>query len=339
MTIVGGLDVHRRQITFDYVDTDNGELRRGHISPATRQSLRGWLERFGDQKAEFAVEACTGWRFVVEELERAGIEAHMAEPADTAALRGKKRRAKTDRADARHLRELLGDCRLPEAWIPPAHVAEARTKARLYRALMHERDIWQLRIHAVLFHHGAPAQPSLLSAAGRAALERADLSPAGRQVIDVALAMIEHLEQLATPLRAELATFGRRQPGCRALMAHYGIGPLLAVVIWSELGDTRRFSSSRQAVRHTGLDVTVHSSDGKRTRGRLSRQGPPALRWALYEAAICAARPRSPDHAYYAATKARVGGGRATISVARKLAARCHHSLRALGDQAWVEVT
>ena len=90
-------------------------------------------------------------------------------------------------------------------------------------------------------------------------------------------------------------------------MAHYGIGPLLAVVIWSELGDPRRFSSSRQAVRHTGLDVTVHSSDAKRTRGFLSRQGPPALRWALYEAAICAARTGSPDHHYYLATKARLG--------------------------------
>ena len=339
MTIVGGLDVHRRQITFDYLDTDTGEVRRGRVSPATREGLREWLARFEDRKAAFAVEGCTGWRFVVEELERAGIEAHMAEPADTAALRGKKRRAKTDRTDARHLRELLCEHRLPEAWIPPAHVAEARTKARLYRSLMHERDVWQLRTHAVLFHQGVPALPSLLTVAGRAALDKADVSASGRQLIGVALEVIDHLEGLAGPLRAELAAFGRRQPGCRALTAHYGIGPLLAVVIWSELGDTRRFSSSRQAVRHTGLDITVHSSDAKRARGRLSRQGPPALRWALYEAAICAARPGSPDHDYYLATKARIGGGRAALSVARKLAARCHHSLRELGDQAWADVT
>ena len=225
MTIVGGFDVHRRQITFDYLDTETGEVKRGRITPATREGLRQWLMRFEDDKAAFAVEGCTGWRFVVEELERAGIEAHLAEPADTAALRGKKRRAKTDRADARHLRELPTERRLPEAWIPPTHVAEMRTRARLYRALMHERDVWQLLIHAVLFHHGAPAQPSLLSAQGRAVLERADVSLAGRQVIAVGLAVIDHLEQLMEPLRAELTSFGRRQPGCRALMAHYGIGP------------------------------------------------------------------------------------------------------------------
>jgi transposase len=46
-------------------------------------------------------------------------------------------------------------------------------------------------------------------------------------------------------------------------------------VIWAFLGDTRRFSSSAKAVRHTGLDITVYSSDDKRTPGRLSHQGPP----------------------------------------------------------------
>jgi transposase len=53
------------------------------------------------------VEATTGWRFLVEELEAAGHTAHLAEPTETAGLRGSKKRAKSDRADARHLRELL----------------------------------------------------------------------------------------------------------------------------------------------------------------------------------------------------------------------------------------
>jgi hypothetical protein len=67
------------------------------------------------------LEATTGWRFVVEELGRVGAEVHLAEPAEAAALKGKKKRAKTDCADARLLRELLLIGRLPESWIPPAH--------------------------------------------------------------------------------------------------------------------------------------------------------------------------------------------------------------------------
>ena len=90
MPIVGGLDIHRKQITFDYLDTGTGEVRRGQIAPADREHLAGWLAgRFTGQDADFAVEGCTGWRYVAEELAAAGAVAHVAEPADTAALRGR----------------------------------------------------------------------------------------------------------------------------------------------------------------------------------------------------------------------------------------------------------
>jgi hypothetical protein len=54
----------------------------------TRGRLRVWLQRFQGWEVAFALEATTGWRFVVEELEAAGVEAHLAEPADTSTLRG-----------------------------------------------------------------------------------------------------------------------------------------------------------------------------------------------------------------------------------------------------------
>ncbi|HTX54726.1 MAG TPA: transposase [Candidatus Baltobacteraceae bacterium] len=154
MTMVGGFDVHRKQITFDYVD-DDGLVHWGEIRPATRKTLRGWLgERCPSGDAEFALEGCTGWRYVVEELAMAGVVAHVGDPAEIAGLRGPKKRAKTDRADARLLRTLLVEGRFPESWIPPAHVVEVRTLGRLYCALMEERRAWQQRIHAQLFHQG-----------------------------------------------------------------------------------------------------------------------------------------------------------------------------------------
>jgi transposase len=338
VAIVGGFDVHRKQITFDYLDTVSGEVHCGKITPACRGQLRGWLRELEIRPAGFAVEGCTGWRFVVEELRAAGVDAHLAEPADTAALRGTKRRAKTDRLDSRHLRELLAAGNLPESWVPPAHVLEARSRVRLYKTLVDERTAWCQRIHAQLFHHGAPAQPGLLTREGRLRLDQADLSPAGRDVVAVALRIIDALGDELELLRAEIAALARRQPGCRALRTHYGVGSVTSVAIWAELGDCQRFSSSDDAVRHTGLDVTVHSSDGKRTRGRLARQGPPALRWALFEAAKCAARRTSPDHQYYLEVRERLGANRATLSVARKLARRCHHTLRVLGDDAFAPV-
>ena len=167
MTMVGGLDVHRQQITFDYVD-DDGLVHWGQIRPATRKTLRGWLaEHFRDGDADFALEGCTGWRYVSEELAAAGLGVHLGDPAETAALRGRKKRAKTDRADARLLRTLLVEGRFPESWIPPAHVVEVRTLGRLYCTLMDERRAWQQRIHAQLFYQAGRHSGAAVAGRGR----------------------------------------------------------------------------------------------------------------------------------------------------------------------------
>jgi transposase len=148
------------------------------------------------------------------------------------------------------------------------------------------------------------------------------------------LAMIDSLDRQLAPLDKELRAYANRQAGCKALMAHYGIGPLVAVTILAELGDCTRFSSSRRAVRYAGMDITVHQSDQRRAPGHLSRQGPPALRWALFEAAQNARRQGSPDRDYYAQAAERLGANRAALSVARKLLKRSYHTLRELGEEA-----
>jgi transposase len=339
VSIVGGFDVHRSQITFDYVDDTTGAVTRGRIVPADRTSLRRWLGRFADVKVpvHFAVEGCTGWRFVAEECAAAGVVIHLADPGETAAARGKKRRAKTDRLDARHLRELLVQGRLPESWVASEHVLEVRALVRLYKDLQDERTGWMQRVRATCFHQGVAARRTLFDEAGRAQLGGGGgLSSAGAQQVAVALRQIGRLDAELAELRHQITVFARRQPGCRALRERlYGVGPLTAVMIWAELGDTRRFSSSRQAVRHTGLDITVYSSDDHRARGHLARQGPGLLRWALFEAAKSAAKNSSPEHGYYQSVAERAGASRATLSVARKLTRQAHHILRELGEEAF----
>ena len=337
MAMVCGLDLHRRQITFDTLETVSGEEWRGRVWQPDRARFRRWLReelapRACDESVALAVEGCTGWRYVVEEIEAAGFEAHLAEPADTQAARGRKRRAKTDRSDARLLRDLVAAGELPESWIPPTGVLEWRERVRLYLALVNQRTVWCQRIHAELYQHGvAIPEGAIRTARTRAMLadRSLEVSPAARQRITVGYRMVDATDDEALPLKKDLQRFGTKQPACKALVeAQYGIGGLIAVAVWSELGDCRRFSRSEQAVRHTGLDVSVDSSDRRRAGGFLSRQGPQTLRWALYEAAKNSSHQRSPDHDYYAAVKARHDGKIAAISVARKLARRCYHVLR-----------
>jgi transposase len=151
---------------------------------------RRFLERFRGAELEVALEATTGWRFVVEELRAIGAG-------------GAPRRAGGDRRAAR------------------------QQEARQVRP----RGRW------------------------------------AHEQVTVAIAMIDALDVQLAALDRELRAYARRQVGCRALMAHYGIGALTAVTILAELGDCRRFSSSRHAVSYSGLDITVHQSDQRRAPG------------------------------------------------------------------------
>ena len=254
---------------------------------------------------------------------------HLAEPAETAALRGNKKRAKTDRADARHHRELLMAGRLPESWIPPDHILDLRARVRLRHTLMHQHTEWQQRIQAVLYHHGCPSRRKLMRGDGRDWLDAQPLPAAAREQLTVALAVTDALDVQIAPQDRALRSYARRQTGCKALIEkYYGVGELVAVTVLAELGDCRRFSNSRDAVRYAGLDITVYQSDRHRAPGHLSRQGPPALRWALYEAAQRARFPTSPDRDYNLQTAARLGGNRACLALARKLLKRCYHTQR-----------
>jgi transposase len=341
MPIVGGLDIHRKQLTFDYLDTVTGEVKRGQIVPADRVHLRAWLARFaGRDDVAFAVEGCTGWRYVAEELAAAGIAAHVGEPADTAAARGRKRHAKTDKTDSRHLRTLLAEGRLPECWVPPAQILEYRALLETYHDLRTEHTAWVQRIHAVFFHQGAPrlGEGTLRTEQGLATLRAAaaaHLSPAGQLQVATALDMLAALDARIDVLRKRVRDAAAHLTGAKVLAARlYGAGPVTALALTCWLGGAGRFSSSRKAVRFTGLDITVWSSDRKGPPGRLSRQGPPVLRWAVYEAGKTHARTSAPDHAYYAAVKDRKNGKRAALSEARKIVRQACHILDELGDDA-----
>ena len=196
------------------------------------------------------------------------------------------------------------------------------------------------RIHAVFFHQGAPAL-------GEAALRTDDdlealraaaaahLSPAGQLQVATALGMLAALEARLDVLRHRLLAAARGLTGARVLASRlYGVGPVTALAMTCWLGGAGRFSSSRKAVRFAGLDITVWSSDRKGPPGRLSRQGPEVLRWAVYEAGKTHARASAPDHDYYAQVKERKGGKRAALSEARKILRQACHILAELGDDA-----
>jgi hypothetical protein len=212
-----------------------------------------------------ALEGCTGWRYVAGELAAAGVPAHVAEPSDTAFARGRKRHAKTNKTDSRHLRELLAEGRLPGCRVPPARILECRALPETCHDLRAEHTAWVQRVHAVFFHQGAPALGALRTGrdleAARAAAS-VHLSPAGQLQVATALDMLAALEARLDVLRRQLLQAARSLRGARALASRlYGVGPVAALATTCWLGGAGRFSYSRKAVRFAcGVPELGHCS-------------------------------------------------------------------------------
>jgi transposase len=234
-----------------------------------------------------------------------------------------------------------GADRVPECYIPPEHVLEYRALLELYHDLRAGHTGWAQRIQAVFFHQGATrlGEAGVVGPQAQARMERlaeTQLSPVGQLQVSTALAVMHTLAEQLHGLRRRLVDTARRLRGARSLAeAIYGVGPMTSLALCCWLGGADRFSSSRKAVRFVGLDVTVRSSDSKRSPGRLSRQGPEVLRWLLFEAAKTSAQTRAPDHGYYAQVKERIDGNRAALSQARRIVRQAVHILADLRDDAF----
>jgi hypothetical protein len=122
------LDQHRGQITTEWVDTDTGEVSRARVAPARREPVARFLRRFEGQELEVALEATTGWRFVVEEIGAVGGRAHLAEPAETAA---RPQEARQERSRGRPASARGVDARAAARVVDPArsHPRSARAGA------------------------------------------------------------------------------------------------------------------------------------------------------------------------------------------------------------------
>jgi transposase len=102
---------------------------------------------------------------------------------------------------------------------------------------------------------------------------------------------VASLRRLVAELGTEIALLDavigdllEHHDGYHALQALPGIGPVLAAVAVAEIGDIRRFSRPARLSSWTGLTPRHRESDLKVTRGHITKQGSPILRWAMIEA-------------------------------------------------------
>lgn len=320
-----GVDLHRKRSHVAALGQDGAQVLSRRISSTPEEFLRVFGE-LGPTELEVAFEATYGWGWFADLLADVGISAHMAHPLGTKAISSA--RVKNDSVDARTLAHLLRTNLLPEAWIAPPEVREARRAARGRTALVRIRSRLKCQTSAIVADHGfTPEVSDLFAKGGRVLLAGLDLPFISRSRVDANLRVIDEITEEIELADRDLRQLFRGDDRIRRLTAIPGIGFTTAAVVTSEVWDVTRFPSPDKLCSWAGLTPLERSSSEALRRGHISKQGSRWLRWVLVEAA--ASGPHDPTLRSFSGRIARRRGIKiARVAVARRLLTLCYYALR-----------
>jgi transposase len=324
-----GLDLSRHRIDVRVLDETGASMAELAVAP-TGPELRRLAARFvAVAPVRAVIESMNGARFVHDTLELAGWD---VEIADAVKVKGLAPLAcKTDRIDAWVLAELSRRDLVPAIWLPDPAVRGQRERARFRLHLVRHRVMLKNRVHASLiaFGHECPTS-DLFGVTGRQRLGELAFPEPWASDVAASIALIDFINDQIADIERDLRRQGATHPYVPLLMTVPGISWILAYTIAAEIGDIGRFESPKKLAGYSGLCPRVYQSGNQDRRGKLAKNGPKHLRWALVEAAVHAARhPAYVDH--YQRTKVRLGRQRgpkiARVEIARKLTEAIWHML------------
>ena len=185
------------------------------------------------------------------------------------------------------------------------------------------------RVHALLARQGIlPEHTDLFGKAGHEFLAGLELPEGSRQRLDSLMALIGDFDREITATTREIDQRAKTDDRVPVLCQIRGVGRYTAMLIIAEVGDVKRFPTARHLCAWAGLAPTVRSSDGKARLGHISRQGSPALRWALTEAAQKIPTGGGPLRAMFERIAKRRGRKIAKVAIARQILTLCYYGLR-----------
>lgn len=284
-----GLDVHARQLTCAVAERGQDEpIILGQIANS-RKALKKLVAKLGDpSQLCFCYEAgCCGFE-IYRYLTSLGVACVIAAPSRIPRQPGD--RIKNDRRDSLKLARLLRAGELTSVWVPDEEQQAMRdlTRARS-EAKDSEKRIRQ-KISSFLLQHGLRWQGK--STWGKSHLawlgELSFVHRASRIVLDEYLDALEYARMRVKRLGEQIEHFlpqWKLYPLVASLMAMRGIDLITASQLVSELGDLRRFPHPAELMSYLGLIPSEHFSDGKGSRGKITKAGNGFVRKALVESA------------------------------------------------------
>jgi len=324
-----GLDIHKKRWHLTIRTTDV-ELFSGSI-PGKWNALKAQLEKLNNWPVKAVYEAGYSGFWLHDNLIEYGVECIVTPPSLIPLEYGNK--VKTDRRDSGKLALLLAKGLLKRIHVPSQEECYHRQVVRRRRQLVRDRVRIQNRIKAELQLYGIDL-PQPTGKWSRVYLENLSRIRFGdhwmQQSFNTLLEQYlfyDNLISRQTALVKELSEKSQYKEKVKILCSIPGVGILVAMEVLLELLDVSRFQRADQIAAYVGLTPSQYSSSDKIRMGRITCIGKNSLRALLIQSSWQLIRKDGAMQAKYEKLKARSGGKRAIVAIARTLLIRIRRLL------------
>jgi transposase len=319
------LDVSLKEISVCVMD-DKGVVLFEGKTPAEPTSLATLIRIKAPHLVRVGLETGATSPWLVHALTAAGLPVVCMDARHAHAALSM-RPTKSDRSDARGLADMLRIGWYREVHTKSISSLEHRTMLGARHQLVTMRSELDAQIRGMLKTFGV-----VLGSGNKDTLiQRAELLAEGRPVIRELVAKLAEVRRyVALQIAAidrDLRRLIRAEPTLKRLMTVPGVGPITALAFLSAIDDPSRFKHAHDVGPYLGLTPTRYQSGETDRQGRISKCGDTFIRTCLYEAAnvlLTRVQRFSPLKAWGMRLAKRIGGRKARIAVARKLAVILH---------------
>jgi transposase len=325
MTLFVGLDVSLKMTSICVVEADGSLVWEGKAE-SEPASLAKALDRYRDGTKLVGIEACPLSEWLYGALVESGFETICIETRHAQRFLSS-RPNKTDRSDARGIAEMMRLGHFRAVHVKSKGSQMLRTILIARKKFVDHMLAIENTIRGLMKVHGLKLGAVHRSAfAAKVAMLLADAEEL-RMAIEPLLEARNMMRRQMVLLDRRISKMARKDEVCKRLMTISGVGPIVSLLFKATIDDPNRFKDSKAVAAHLGLTPRVYQSGEIDRSGHISKCGDKLMRHALFEAANSHLRRStkwSTLRAWGVKLTKRVGGKKACVAVARKLAVIMH---------------
>ena len=315
-----GMDVGKKSSNICIVDEKRRILREGKV----RNRLPEMARTFGALPPMRIVLEASGKAFwLAERLREFGHEPIVVDPGRTKAIGSAK--IKHDKLDARILAELCAADLLAVVEPPTEEQRHSRMSVVARDGLVRSRVRLVNMVRGMLDSEGFEVRKCSLDTFVKKATECwEELPEEMASALEPLITAIHMLTEQIAHCDSRLAEAVSKDDDAKLLMTTPGVGPVVVAYFMMAVRDPGRFRSGRQVGAYLGLVPSLYQSGLTFRRGRITKRGNSAARWALCCAANVLLGPKMRGDCalreWGLRLVERLGRKKAVTAVARKLA-------------------